>query len=258
MSYINEALKKAQREKDALYLKYSGILSSRGKDRKVFKSRTLWGTLVVFSAIFLAFVAYSWLNTPEKRVSASAMKLDERDQPTQTVTSQVRSQDNGSSSSPSRGKARNQGVAKIVEPERRVDSSQSVKNPKVQTLYERAENFRKQGRLKDAKRFYEEVLKLDSRHVDALNNLGVVYLQEKDYSAAQRKFEAITRIEPNDADPYYNLACLHAVRGEKRQSLAYLKKAVSLNPLVRTWARMDTDLDSLRNTPEFEEIIRTN
>jgi len=149
-------------------------------------------------------------------------------------------------------------VAKTVEPERPVEPSQSERTQDAQTLYERAERFRKQGRLKDAKRLYEEALKLDSRHVDALNNLGVVYLHDKDYSAAQRKFEAITRIEPGDADPYYNLACLHAVKGEQRQSLAYLKKAISLNPLVRTWARTDTDLDSLRSIPEFEEITRTN
>jgi len=258
MSYINEALKKAQREKDALYLKYSGILSSRGKDREIFKGRVLWGTLALLSAIFLAFVAYSWLNTPDKQVSASATKLDERDQPFPIVTSRVSTQGNRSSASISRGNARDQGVAKTVEPERPVEPSQSERTQDAQTLYERAERFRKQGRLEDAKRFYEEALKLDSRHVDALNNLGIVYLHDKDYSAAQRKFEAITRIEPGDADPYYNLACLHAVKGEQRQSLAYLKKAISLNPLVMTWARTDTDLDSLRRVPEFEEIIRTN
>ncbi len=258
MSYINEALKKAQREKDALYLKYSGILSSRGKDRKIFIGRMFWGTLALLSTIFLAFGAYSWLNTPKERVSASTVKLDERDQPTQIVTSRVSTQGNRSSASVSKGNAQDQGVAKTVKPEHSVKSSQSDRTRDAQIQYEKAERFRKQGRLKDAKRFYEEALKLDPRHVDALNNLGVVYLHDKDYSAAQRKFEAITRIEPNDADPYYNLACLHALKGEERQALAYLKKAVSLNPLVRTWARRDRDLDNLRSIPEFEEIIRTN
>jgi tetratricopeptide (TPR) repeat protein len=257
MSYINEALKKAQREKDALYMKYSGILSSRGKARGISKGRVLWVTLALLSAIFLAFGAYSWLNKPEEQVSASAMKLDKRGQSSPIVTSRMSTQGSRPSASASRGKAWDQGVAKTVAPERPVERSQSDKTRNAQTLYERAERLRKQGRLKDAKQFYEEALKLDSRHVDALNNLGVVYLHEEDYSAAQRKFEAITRIEPNDADPYYNLACLHAIKGEKRQGLAYLKKAISLNPLVRTWARTDRDLDNLRSTPEFEQIIRT-
>ncbi len=258
MSYINEALKKAQREKDALYLKYSGILSSRGKDRKIFKDRVLWGTLVLLSAIFLAFVAYSWLNTPEESVSASAMKPNVRGQTASIVTSSVSTEGNRSSASTSKGNEQDQGVAKTAEHERPVESSQSETIRNSQTLYERAEQFRKQGRLKDAKRFYEEALELNSRHVDALNNLGVLYLHEKDYSAAQRKFEAVTRIAPGDADPYYNLACLHAIKGEQKQSLAYLKKAISLNHSVITWAKTDTDLDNLRNTSEFEEIIRAN
>jgi len=258
MSYINEALKKAQREKDALYLKYSGILSSRGKDKEIFKGRVLWGTVALLSAIFLAFGVYSWLNRPDSQVSASATKSGDRDQPIPVVTSRVSSQGSRSSASTLRGNSQDQGEARTIEPERPVEPSQSERTRNGQTLYERAERFRKQGRLEDAKRFYEEVLELDSRHVDALNNLGVVYLQDKDYSAAQRKFEAITRIAPDDADPYYNLACLHAVKGEQRQSLAYLRKAISLNPLVRTWARMDTDLDNLRSIPEFEGIIGTN
>jgi tetratricopeptide (TPR) repeat protein len=259
MSYINEALKKAQKEKDALYLKYSGILSSRGKNRAIFQGRMLWGAIAVLSAIFLAFGAYSWLNTPEERVSASAMKMNEQDQPPQTVTSSVSTQDNRSSGvTASKEKTRNQGAVKTVEPERPVEPSQSGKIREAQTLYERAERFRKQGRLKDAKRFYEEVLKLNPRHVDALNNLGVVYLRDKDYSAARQKFDAITRITPDDADPYYNLACLHAVQGEIRQGLAYLRKAISLNPLVRSWAKTDTDLDNLRDSPEFKEIVGTN
>jgi tetratricopeptide (TPR) repeat protein len=258
MSYINEALKKAQREKDALFLRYSGILSSRGKDREISKGRVLWVTLALLAAIFLAFGAYSWLNTPDEPVSASAMKLDERVRPFPVVTSKVTTQGNRSSASASRGKAEDQGVARAVGPEQPVEPSKADRTRDAQTLYEKAELFRKQGRLEDAKRFYEEALELDSRHVDALNNLGVVYLHEKDYSAAQRRFEAITRIDPDDADSYYNLACLHAVKGEKAQGLAYLKKAISLNPLVRTWARTDRDLDNLRSTPEFEEIIRTN
>ncbi|MBN1832921.1 MAG: tetratricopeptide repeat protein [Deltaproteobacteria bacterium] len=258
MSYINEALKKAQKEKDALFLKYSGILSSRRKDREVFKSRVLWGSLALLSAILLAFGAYSWLNTPKERVAASGMKSNDRDQPSRTVTSQARTQGNQSTASPSMEKAQDQGAAKTVGPERPAEASQPETTGDAQTLYERAELFRQQGRLKDARRFYEETLKLDPRHVDALNNLGVVYLQEKDYSAAQRQFEAIIRIEPEDADPFYNLACLHAVKGEQRQGLAYLKKAISLNPLVRTWARTDSDLDNLRSNPEFEEIIRAH
>ena len=93
--------------------------------------------------------------------------------------------------------------------------------------------------------------------MDALNNLGVIYIRDKDYLAAQRSFEKAIRLKPGHVDPHYNLACLHAIKGEVKQSLAHLKKAVSLDHSARDWARRDTDLTNLRGVSEFEEIIGT-
>jgi len=40
------------------------------------------------------------------------------------------------------------------------------------------------------------------------------------------------------------------------KSLENLKKAISLNKLVREWARKDRDLQNMKGVPEFEEIIK--
>ncbi len=242
MSYINEALKKAQREKDALYLKYTGILSARGKDKKALSGRLLWVFILGITGIFLAFGAYSWLNTPEKPIAAS--------------TGGAKAQGNRPAVPTSGVSDRVQRMAQAVEPKSPEKPAQATSTVNAQTLFERADRFRKQGRFKDAKRFYEEALKIDPDHVDALNNLGVIYFSDRDYSTAQRKFEAITRIRPGDVDAYYNLACVHAVKGELRDSLAYLRKAISLRAVVREWAREDPDLNNLHGLPEFEEILK--
>ena len=242
MSYINEALKKAQREKDALYLKYTGILSARGKDKKIFSGRLLWVIILGVTGIFLAFGAYSWLNTPEKPIAAS--------------TGGANAQANRPATPPSKVSDRVKRMAQAVEPKSPAKTTRPRSAVSAQSLYERAEHFRKQGRFKDAKRFYEEALKRDADHVDALNNLGVVCFSDQDYSTAQQKFEAITRIRPGDVDAYYNLACVHAAKGELRDSLAYLKKAISLRLVVREWAREDPDLNNLRSLPEFDEILK--
>ncbi|MEE9612904.1 MAG: tetratricopeptide repeat protein [Desulfatiglandales bacterium] len=125
----------------------------------------------------------------------------------------------------------------------------------VRAFYGRASNFHKGGRLEDARRLYQETLRLDPGYGDALNNLGVIYIHEKNYLAAKKSFEKAIRLKPGYVEPYYNLACLHAIKGEVRQSLAYLRKAVSLDQSVRGWARKDTDLENLSGMPEFEEII---
>ena len=123
-------------------------------------------------------------------------------------------------------------------------------------LYDRASHFYKIGRLKDARRLYQKTLMVDPSHVHALNNLGVIYVQEGNYSEAKKSLEDAIQQKPEYVDPYYNLACLYALQGEAMESLAQLKKAVSLDKSVREWARRDTDLQSLRGVPGFEEIIK--
>ena len=61
MSYIHQALKKAQIERDDRYGKYGGIISSRSKKSGRAKKSIV---LIVVSLVilFLAFVSYSWLD----------------------------------------------------------------------------------------------------------------------------------------------------------------------------------------------------
>jgi len=213
MSHINEALKKAQKEKDARYLKYGGILAAQGRERRVFSRRTVWWTLLLLIFILLAFTSYSWLDSKGQQtpVSAEYKHLE--------ITSK----------------------------------HEIAKNAK--TFYNKARHFHKRGRLQDAKGLYQNTLRLDPGYVDALNNLGVIYINDKDYLAAQSSFEKAIRLKRGYVDLYYNLACLHAIKGEVRESLAHLKKAVSLNHMVRSWAQKDTDMENLRGMPEFQEII---
>ena len=88
-----------------------------------------------------------------------------------------------------------------------------------------------------------------------LNNLGVIYIQEGKYSEARNSLENAIRLKPEYIDPYYNSACLYALKGEVRKSLNNLKQAISLDKSVREWARKDRDLQNLRGVPEFEEMV---
>jgi tetratricopeptide (TPR) repeat protein len=139
--------------------------------------------------------------------------------------------------------------AKIAQEPRKEDI------PNAKGIYGRARDLQKRGLLADARRLYKETLRLDPGYGDALNNLGVIYIHEKNYLAAQRSLEKAIRLKPKYVEAYYNLACLHAMSGEVEQSLTYLRKAVSLDPSVRDWARNDPDLGSLSKMPEFEEIV---
>ena len=216
MSYIHEALKKAQKKRDDHYQRYGEILSAREKKAVVLSGkRVLWVSLVVF-VIFLAFVSYSWL-------------------------------DFGSRQIPDASENRHEKPVVAPQPQGIIDAGK---------YYKKARHYHKNGRLPDAKRLYQDVLKVDPGYVEALNNLGVIFICEKNFKSARISFEKAILLDPAYVDSYYNLACLYAIEGNVRQGLGYLKKAVSLDKMVKEWARTDTDLKNLRKAPEFEEIIR--
>jgi tetratricopeptide (TPR) repeat protein len=218
MSYIHEALKKAQREKDKLNRKYRGIPSSHAGRKALNTRRTAWWAGSFAVILFLAFAGYSWLDSRDHRIAADS---------------------------------RNRSKVRLSK------KPPSVVTPKdTNKIYQRARLLHKVGRIKEAKRLYLEILKVDPGYVDALNNLGVIHMNEKDFSVAQLRFQEAARLKPGYVDPHYNLACIFALKGDMNQSLEHLKRAASLHQSVKDWARRDADLDGLREVPEFKELIR--
>jgi len=217
MSYINEALKKAQREKDALAAKYSGFFAARREKKRPFRRRPLWWASSIVIFIFLAFVVYSWLDSrgPET-ISATKRRIPQPAPKEKTA----------------------------------VDNAQDI--------YARAQRFQKAGRSREARNLYRKAVRLDPDNVRALNNIGVTFLQERNFINARKSFEDAMRLQPDYVDPYYNLACLYAIQGNTKRGLEYLRRAVSMNSSVRQWARNDGDLRNLRSLPEFEKILLRN
>jgi len=235
MSFIHEALKKAQKEKDTRYRKYDGIVSTPGHKPRLFSGKALWWTS--FLLISLAFTAYLWL--PSKGTQPPI-----REPARPEATSQPPPHP---ALSPPGERVRVRGATQQPE---------SVVN--AVALYEKARLFQKSGRFQEAKRLYEKTLSVDPDYVDALNNLGVIHIHDKNYSAARAFFAKAIRLKPDYVDSYYNLACLHALKWELTQSLSHLKKAVSLDQSVKDWVRTDSDLQNLHAVPEFEKIVGSN
>ena len=215
MSYIHEALKKAQKERDSLSLKYSAFMAAIPRRENALGIKMLWAPLFVLVLVLLAFVVYSQVNVPSTPVAPKP-----------------------------KAKPRVLAVQAPTTPE-----------PSAEEIYDEAKRLHELGRLEEAGRLYEETLKTDPGHVEALNNLGVIYLQKKDLASAQENFLKAIRLRPQSADPHYNLACLYALKGELTLGMAHLRKAASLERTAKVWARQDKDLENLRSLPEFEVFV---
>ncbi len=72
------------------------------------------------------------------------------------------------------------------------------------------------------------------------------------------KREAAKALELNPSDPLmlYNAACFYARIGEKQLATKTLKDAVTAGYENFEWAKRDSDLDSIRNEPEYIEVMK--
>jgi adenylate cyclase len=73
----------------------------------------------------------------------------------------------------------------------------------------------------------------------------------------EAKVKAARAIElsPNDPLMFYNAACFYATIGETSLSLASLKNAITSGYGFYEWIKRDPDLDSIRNEPEYIELM---
>ncbi|HVP36968.1 MAG TPA: protein kinase [Terriglobales bacterium] len=71
------------------------------------------------------------------------------------------------------------------------------------------------------------------------------------------KAQAAKAIELNPSDPLmlYNTACFYAQIGEKRLALDSLKSSINAGLEDYEWIKRDPDLESIKNEPEFIELI---
>jgi tetratricopeptide (TPR) repeat protein len=243
MSYINDALRKVQKEKESRYVAYEHIVSAPGKElNRPKKWLSIIGIAIVF---FWAAGIIAVLYWPENsqapgatvakpaviRVVPAAPQIIEK-----TITEKINGKELKAETASTEIKAK-QGFAE------------------AKILFAQALERQREGKLDEAKKIYQKVVEVDQHNVLAFNNLGVIYMGEKNYKRAIMRFNDALNIKPDYVDAHYNLACLYAQKNDASRSLFYLKNAIRHNPKVRKWAANDSDLQVMADLPEFKKLL---
>lgn len=223
MSYIHDALKRAQKDKDNLYKRYEEIIGhGKGPARRSWFKKTAIGSFVIL--LFLATAGALWF---QGLPSAQDAGRDIASMATPAVEEVGRSSAGGRAEAPGH-------------------------------LYMRALDYHSRGKLSEAENLYRKIPSDDPSHVFALNNLGVIFLVRGKRDEARALFLQSLGGDEDYADPWYNLACLYAGDGNSGRALEYLGKALAIKSEVEYWAREDADLEGLRSLPEFDELMLRN
>ena len=75
-----------------------------------------------------------------------------------------------------------------------------------------------------------------------------------EYEQSADVYEQLVAEEPENATFLYNLACAESHLGRKQEALEHLRQAVEKRPELAGGALRDSDLDAIRDDPEFSAI----
>ena len=84
--------------------------------------------------------------------------------------------------------------------------------------------------LKEAQNFYNQVLKINPNHINALNNLGGLFKQLGETKTAKSFYNKTVKINPNFADGHNNLGIIYRELGDHQKALSCYKKTIEINP----------------------------
>jgi uncharacterized Ntn-hydrolase superfamily protein len=85
-------------------------------------------------------------------------------------------------------------------------------------------------------------------------NEGWTLFTQKKFAEALPHQERAATLAPENAEVWYDLAVIRLAAGNKSEALAALQKAVELNPKLKTQARVDNDLGTLRGK-ELDALV---
>jgi tetratricopeptide (TPR) repeat protein len=86
------------------------------------------------------------------------------------------------------------------------------------------------------------------------NASGLVHFANEDYDKAAETYEQFLEEAPGDSGFLYNLACAESRLGRTESALRHLRQSVEGDPVYAKAALDDSDLDAIRDDPEFSAI----
>ena len=234
MSFINDALKKAQQEKDSRYSGYGALITSPNPLPGKKAGKMKWAATAVLAALVCGAGLFA-LFQYQAGTRVSENKTD----------------------GPSQAAARTP-VPPAPQPAATVQSRPTPVPPPaldVKAAYREALGLQLENSSAKAEELYRKIIASDPHHTDALNNLGVIVMAGGSRQEAIGLFNKVIALKPDSADAHYNLACIYANLEDSKSALEHLEKAVAINPELQKWASRDKDLQNLRTLPKFKKII---
>ena len=126
-------------------------------------------------------------------------------------------------------------------------------SPEINQLLQKGVALHKQGLFSEAQAIYEQILKIQPNHFDAMQLLGTIAIQAKNYEQCVELLTQALEVKTNYAPAYFNLGiALYELR-KFDEAIQYYKKAITINP--NYIAAHHALAKALKRTNQFEAAI---
>ena len=113
--------------------------------------------------------------------------------------------------------------------------------------------FHQQDKLGDAEKLYNEILKLDPNHFDALHLLGLLRHQRGRHAEALDLVGAALKINPDYADTLLNYGSILAALNRHEEALVYFDRTLAIDP--HSFRALNNRGNALVALNRFEEAL---
>lgn len=104
-----------------------------------------------------------------------------------------------------------------------------------------------------------------NNYTHTLDHLSRFFLEHNDQPRAdliqENIAEELSQLDDRptwQGNTRYNLACFYAITGQPAKAIPLPREALQLNPSLADWSKQDSDLNSLRQNPDYRALLRIN
>lgn len=119
--------------------------------------------------------------------------------------------------------------------EAREPESEEEKEVKIKELFLKNENFSQKNDFEKKEENLIKIIEFDSKNIEAFQDLGELYFENKKYEEAKQAFAHVLKLIPDEetekqADIYYDLSLLYKETEENDEALETIKMAGKIAP----------------------------
>jgi predicted O-linked N-acetylglucosamine transferase (SPINDLY family) len=124
-------------------------------------------------------------------------------------------------------------------------------DPRAQ--FQHALALHQRGQIGEAEQIYKTILRTQPKYFDAIFALGIAYLQQKEFRAAEKQFGLAVKINPDNSPLHNNLGSALLGLNRPQEALAAYDRATALDPV--NWEALYNRGNALAALKRFEQAL---